>query len=186
MTTKEVIAHADEKMKKSLESVRHELASIRTGKATTALLDTVKVDYYGSLMPLNQVASVSAPEPRLLVVQPWEKSMLKAITHAIMAGDLGLNPQDDGVQLRIPVPPLNEERRRDLVKMVKKLAEEGRVAVRHVRQHSNEDLKKLLKDKAIADDEEKRALTDIQKLTDKYVAQIDDLVTKKEAEVMEV
>lgn len=186
MTTKEVIAHAEEKMKKSVEAARHELASIRTGKATTQLLDTIRVDYYGSMMGLSQVASVSAPEPRLLIVQPWEKSMLRPIAQAIMASDLGLNPQDDGTILRIPVPTLNEERRRDLVKMVKKLAEEGRVAVRHVRQHSNDELKKLLKDKAVTEDDEKRAMTEIQKLTDKYVAMIDETVTKKEAEVMEV
>jgi ribosome recycling factor len=183
---KEAIARAEEKMKKSVEAVRHELASIRTGKATTALLDTVKVEYYGSLMPLNQVASVSAPEARLLVVQPWEKNMLKPIAHAIQASDLGLNPQDDGQVLKIPVPALNEERRRDLVKMVKKLAEEGRVAVRNVRHHTNDELKKLLKDKAIAEDDEKRAIAETQKLTDRYVELIDELVRKKESEVMEV
>jgi ribosome recycling factor len=183
---KESIARAEEKMKKSVEAVRHELASIRTGKATTALLDTVKVEYYGSLMPLNQVASVSAPEARLLVVQPWEKNMLKPIAHAIQASDLGLNPQDDGQVLKIPVPALNEERRRDLVKMVKKLAEEGRVAVRNVRHHTNDELKKLLKDKAIAEDDEKRAIAETQKLTDRYVELIDELVRKKESEVMEV
>jgi ribosome recycling factor len=185
---KDAIARAEEKMKKSVESVRHELASIRTGKATTALLDTVKVEYYGygSLTPLNQVASVSAPEARLLIVQPWEKNMLKPIAHAIQASDLGLNPQDDGQVLKIPVPALNEERRRDLVKMVKKLAEEGRVAVRNVRHHTNDELKKLLKDKAIAEDDEKRAIAETQKLTDKYVELIDELVRKKESEVMEV
>jgi ribosome recycling factor len=183
---KEAIARAEEKMKKSLEAVRHELASIRTGKATTALLDTVKVEYYGSMVPLNQVASVSAPEARLLVIQPWEKNMLKVIAHAIQASDLGLNPQDDGQVLKIPVPALNEERRKDLVKMVKKLAEEGRVAIRNVRHHTNDELKKLLKDKAIAEDDEKRAIADTQKLTDRYVEQIDELVRKKEAEVMEV
>lgn len=183
---KEAIARAEEKMKKSVESVRHELSSIRTGKATTALLDTIRVEYYGSPMPLNQVASVSAPEPRLLVVQPWEKNMLKPIAHAIQASDLGLNPQDDGQVLKIPVPALNEERRRDLVKMVKKLAEEGRVAVRNVRHHTNDELKKLMKDKAITEDDEKRAIAETQKLTDRYIEQIDELVRRKEAEVMEV
>lgn len=186
MSHKEAILRAEEKMKKSLESVRHELASIRTGKATTALLDTIKVEYYGNMTPLNQVASVSVPEARLLVVQPWEKNMLKAIAHAIQASDLGLNPQDDGQVLKIPVPALNEERRKDLVKMVKKFAEEGRVAVRNVRHHTNDELKKLLKDKAIAEDDEKRAIAETQKLTDKYIEQIDDIVRKKEAEVMEV
>src|SRR5262245_26143118 len=172
MSHKEAIARAEDKMKKSVESVRHELASIRTGKATTALLDTIRVEYYGSPMPLNQVASVSAPEPRLLVVQPWEKNMLKPIAHAIQASDLGLNPQDDGTVLKIPIPALNEERRKDLVKMVKKLAEEGRVAIRNVRHHGNDELKKLLKDKGIAEDEEKRAIADTQKLTDKYIEMI--------------
>jgi ribosome recycling factor len=183
---KEAIARADEKMKKSVETVRHELASVRTGKATTSLLDTIKVEYYGSLMGISQVASVSVPEARLLVVQPWEKSMLQPIARAIQASDLGLNPQDDGQVLKIPIPTLNEERRRDLVKMVKKLAEEGRVAVRNVRHHTNDELKKLLKDKSIAEDDEKRAIAETQKLTDKYIEMIDDLVRKKEAEVMEV
>jgi ribosome recycling factor len=183
---KDALARADEKMKKSVEAVRHELASIRTGKATTSLLDTIKVEYYGSMMGINQVASVSVPEARLLVVQPWEKSMLQPIARAIQASDLGLNPQDDGQVLKIPIPTLNEERRRDMVKMVKKLAEEGRVAIRNVRHHTNDELKKLLKDKAIAEDDEKRAIAETQKLTDKYIETIDDLVRKKEAEVMEV
>jgi ribosome recycling factor len=173
-------------MKKSVESVRHELTSIRTGKATTALLDAVKVEYYGSMMPVNQVASVSAPEPRLLVVQPWEKNMLQAIAKAIMASDLGLNPQDDGQVLKIPIPALNEERRRDMVKLVKKLAEEGRVAVRNVRHHTNDELKKLMKDKKISEDDERRAQEDIQKLTDRYIAEVDKLLHAKEADLMAV
>jgi ribosome recycling factor len=183
---KKTLAQAEEKMKKSLETVRHELASIRTGKATTALLDGIKVEYYGNPTALNQVASVSAPEPRLLVVQPWEKNMLHPIARAIQAADLGLNPQDDGQVLKIPIPPLNEERRRDLVKMVKKLAEEGRVAIRNVRHHANDELKKLQKDKSITEDEEKRAVGDCQKLTDRYIESVDEMVRKKEAEVMEV
>lgn len=186
MAVKEVMARAEDKMKKSVEALRHELTSIRTGKATTALLDNIRVDYYGNPTPIQQVASVSVPEPRLIVVQPWEKPMLKVIAHAIQASELGLNPQDDGNVLKIPIPPLNEERRRDLVKMVKKLAEEGRVAVRNVRHHANDELKKALKDKLISEDDEKRAIADMQKLTDKYVAVIDEMVHKKEAEVMEV
>jgi len=186
MSAKEVLSTAEEKMKKSVETVRHEFTGIRTGKATAALLDTVKVDYYGSLMPVNQVASISVPEPRLLVVQPWEKAMLQPIARAIQASDLGLNPQDDGSVLKIPVPTLNEERRKDLVKLVKKFAEEGRVAIRNVRHHANDEIKKALKDKTITEDEEKRGIADCQKITDKYVGQIDELVTKKEAEVMEV
>lgn len=183
---KKTLAQAEEKMKKSLETVRHELASIRTGKATTALLDGIKVEYYGNPTPLNQVASVAAPEPRLLVVQPWEKNMLHPIARAIQAADLGLNPQDDGQVLKIPIPPLNEERRRDMVKMVKKMAEEGRVAIRNVRHHTNDELKKLQKDKAITEDEEKRAVAESQKLTDRYIETVDEMVRKKEAEVMEV
>jgi ribosome recycling factor len=186
MSAKEVLSTAEEKMKKSVEAVRHEFTGIRTGKATAALLDTVKVDYYGSMMPVNQVASISVPEARLLVVQPWEKAMLQPIAKAIQASDLGLNPQDDGSVLKIPVPTLNEERRKDLVKLVKKFAEEGRVAIRNVRHHANDELKKALKEKTISEDDEKRAIADCQKITDKYVGQIDELVTKKEAEVMEV
>lgn len=186
MSVKDVMARAEDKMKKSAEAVRHELSSVRTGKATTALLDTVRVEYYGSLVPINQVASVSVPEPRLIVVTPWEKNMLQAIAKAIQASELGLNPQDDGATLKVPIPALNEERRRDLVKMVKKMAEEGRVAVRNVRHHANDELKKSLKDKAISEDDEKRGIADIQKLTDRYTAQIDEMVQKKEAEVMEV
>ncbi|HEX7879304.1 MAG TPA: ribosome recycling factor [Candidatus Eisenbacteria bacterium] len=186
MSAKEVLSTAEEKMKKSVETVRHEFTGIRTGKATAALLDTVKVDYYGSMMPVNQVASISVPEPRLLVVQPWEKAMLQPIARAIQASDLGLNPQDDGSVLKIPVPTLNEDRRKDLVKLVKKFAEEGRVAIRNVRHHANDELKKALKDKTISEDDEKRAMADCQKITDKYVGQIDELIAKKEAEVMEV
>ena len=186
MPVKQVLATAEEKMKKSAETVRHEFTGIRTGKATAALLDTVKVDYYGSMLPVNQVASIAVPEPRLLIVTPWEKNMLQPIARAIQASEMGLNPQDDGAVLKIPVPTLNEERRRDLVKMVKKLAEEGRVAIRSVRHHANDEIKKEFKEKTISEDDEKRAIADCQKLTDKYVAQIDELVTKKEAEVMEV
>ncbi len=183
---KDIIALTEEKMKKSVENLRHELAAIRTGKATTGLLDNIKVDYYGTPTAINQVSSVSAPEPRLLVVQPWEKNMLQPIAKAILAADLGLNPQDDGTVLKVPIPALNEERRKDMVRQVKKLAEENRVAVRNVRHHSNDELKKLLKDKAIAEDEEKRAMADVQKLTDKHIEMIDEMVRRKEAEVMEV
>ena len=186
MSAKAVLTTAEEKMKKSVETVRHEFTGIRTGKASAALLETIKVDYYGTPTPVNQVASISVPEPRLLVVQPWEKAMLQTIARAIQASDLGLNPQDDGSVLKIPVPSLNEERRKDLVKMVKKLAEEGRVAIRNVRHHANDELKKALKEKTISEDDEKRAIADCQKLTDKYVHLIDELVTRKEAEVMEV
>lgn len=186
MPAKLLLSNAEDKMKKSVDTVRHEFTSIRTGKTTAALLDTVKVDYYGTMTPVNQIASISVPEPRLLVVTPWEKNMLQPIARAIQGSDLGLNPQDDGTVLKIPVPSLNEERRKELVKLVKKLAEEGRVAIRSVRHHVNDEFKKSLKEKTISEDDEKRAIADCQKLTDKYAAQIDELVTKKEAEVMEV
>jgi ribosome recycling factor len=159
---------------------------VRTGKATTALLDPVRVEYYGSHVPLSQVAGLSAPEPRLLIVQPWDKTLVGEIAKAIQKSDLGLNPISDGQVLRIPIPPLNEERRRELVKVVKKMVEEGRVAVRNVRRDGNEELKKLQKDKKISEDAEKKSQAEVQKLTDKHIAQMDELLSKKEAEIMEV
>jgi len=183
---KQVLASVEQRMKKAVERLRHELASVRTGKATTALLDPIRVEYYGSHVPLSQVAGVSAPEPRLLVVQPWDKSLVGEIGKAIQKSDLGLNPISDGSVLRIPIPPLNEERRRDLVKVVKKMVEESRVAVRNVRRDGNEELKKLEKDKKISEDAEKKAQAEVQKLTDKHITQMDELLSKKEAEIMEV
>jgi ribosome recycling factor len=181
-----VIGEAEERMKKVLEATRREFAAIRSGKATPALLDTVRVEAYGTQVPIQQVASVNAPEPRLLVVQPWDKSLLKAITRAIQTSDLGLNPVDDGTVLRVPLPTLTEERRRDLVKLVGKLAEEGRVHVRQVRHDVLKDVHHQQKDHAISEDDAKRLETDTQKLTDRYIAQIEELLKKKTAEVMEV
>jgi len=186
MARQELLASTEERMKKSLEHARKELASIRTGRATTSLLDTVHVDYYGTVTPLSQVAAVSAPEPRLLVIQPWDKSMVPAISKAIQKSDLGLNPTDDGSIVRVPIPSLTEERRKDMVKLLGKMAEEARVHVRGIRRESNDELKKLLKDGAIPQDDEKRAEQDIQKLTDRFIAQVDELLAKKTTELMEV
>jgi ribosome recycling factor len=175
--------HAREHMQKAVEGTRREFSTIRTGKATTSLLDTVKVEAYGQHLPLNQVASVSAPEPRLLMVQPWDKKLAGAIEKAILTSDLGLNPANDGTHIRVPLPPLNEERRRDLVKVVHKLAEEGRIAIRHARTEAVARLKKL---EHVSEDDKRRAEKDLQKLHDDAIHQIEGLVKGKEAEIMEV
>ena len=181
-----ILVEAEERMKKAVESVRRELSGIRSGKASPALLDTVRVEAYGQLMPLNQVGQVSAPEPRLLVVQPYDRSLVKAVHRAILQSDLGLNPADDGVVVRVPIPTLTEERRRDLVKLVAKFAEEGRVHVRQIRHDVIHDLKKLGKDGTLPEDEERRLEAETQKLTDRYIGTVDELLKKKTAEVMEV
>lgn len=186
MAREQLIAETEERMKKAIEHARKELASIRTGRATTALLDTVHVDYYGTNTPLSQVASVSAPEPRLLVVQPWDKSLVQAISKAIQKADLGLNPTDDGGIIRVPIPSLTEERRKDMVKLVGKMAEEARVHVRGIRREANDELKKRLRDGQIPQDDEKRAEQDIQKLTDRHIGQIDELLAKKTTDILEV
>ena len=183
---KKVYAETEDKMKKAVESVRKELASIRTGKATTALLDGIKVAYYDTLTPLSQVANISVPDPRLLVIQPWEKRLIPDIIKAIQKSDLGLNPQSDANVIRLPIPTLTEERRKDLVKLVKKLTEEGKVALRNLRRDSNEALKKTEKDKEISEDESRKAQEHVQEITNKYIELIDELTKKKEAEVMEV
>jgi ribosome recycling factor len=170
-------------MEKALENSRREFASIRSGKATTSLLDTVKVEAYGQHMPISQVASVSAPESRLLSVQPWDKGLTAAIEKAIRDSDLGLNPQSQGGVIRVPLPALNEERRRELVKVVHKLAEEGRIAVRHARTHARESIKKLDK---TPEDDKKHAEKDLQKQHDDYIHRLDELLKGKEAEIMEV
>jgi ribosome recycling factor len=177
--TKQVKVH----MAKSVDAVRREFATVRTGKATTALLDLVRVDAYGSDTPLNQVASVSAPEPRLLTVQPWDPGLLKAVEKAIQASDLGLTPSNDGHLIRIPVPPLTEERRKELVKVAHRFAEEGRVAVRHAR---TEGIGKTKKTEHVSEDEIKHAEKDIQKLHDDAIKQIEDILKAKEAEILEV
>jgi ribosome recycling factor len=184
--TNKLVVESEERMKKSLEGVRREFSGIRSGKATPALLDTVRVEAYGQPVPISQVGSVSAPEARLLVVQPWDKSLIKAITKAIQASELGLNPTDDGTVIRVPIPSLTEERRRDMVKMISKLAEDGRVHVRQVRHDLNKDIKAQEHDGKIPEDEAKRLTAEVQKLTDRYIALIDDMLKKKTAEVMEV
>lgn len=175
--------HAKDQMQKAVENTKRELATIRTGKATTGLLDTVRVEAYGNMMPLNQVASVAAPEPRLLTVQPWDKLLIVPIEKGIAASNLGLNPAHDGVIIRIPIPALTEERRKELVKVVHKLAEEGKVAIRHAR---TEAIGKAKKAEHVSEDEKKKAEKDVQKLHDDAVKQVDGLVKGKEQEIMEV
>jgi ribosome recycling factor len=175
--------HAREAMQKAIENTRREFATIRSGKATTSLLDTVRVDAYGQHMPLNQVATVSAPEPRLLTVQPWDKSLTQAIEKALQTSDLGLNPANDGTVIRVPLPPLNEERRKELVRVVHKLAEEGRIAIRHARTDAMAKTKKVAH---ISDDEKRRSEKDIQKFHDEAIHEVEELVKAKEQEIMEV
>ncbi len=183
---KSILKEAEDRMQKATEVVRQEFVKIRTGKATTALLDTIKVEYYGSMAPLNQVANVSTPDVHTISVQPWDKNMIGPIEKAILAANLGFNPVSDGTVVRVPIPMLNEERRRELVKLVKKFAEDGKIAVRNVRRDAIEHLKKAEKDEHVSEDERKRAETDAQKLTDKFIKDIDALVQMKEKEIMEV
>jgi ribosome recycling factor len=166
--------------------VHRELAGIRSGKASPALLDTVRVEAYGQAMPLNQVGQVTAPEARLLVVQPYDRSLVKAVSRAILQADLGLNPTDDGTVVRVPIPTLTEERRKDLVKLCGKLTEEGRVAVRQIRRDAMEHLKKRKKDGEVSEDDEKKAEKELQALTDRMIERLDEMLKKKTAEVMEV
>jgi len=177
------VKQARQAMDKAVEAVKREFATVRTGKATTALLDLVRVDAYGNEMPLNQVASVAAPEPKLLTIQPWDKTLLKAIEKAILTSDLGLTPTNDGTLIRIPIPALTEERRKDLVKVVHKFAEEGRVAVRHAR---TEAITRIKKTEHVSEDEKKHAEKDVQKLHDDHLKLVDAAVKTKEAEIMEV
>jgi ribosome recycling factor len=177
---------ARERMESALESLRREFGSVRTGKASPALLDTVRVEAYGSRMPLNQVGTVSAPEPRMLTVQPWDRSLMKDIEKAIREADLGFNPSNDGQIIRIPVPALTEERRREYVRLLHKLAEEARVAVRHVRKDANDEVKHRQKDEGLSEDDVRREQAEVQKLTDQYIAKVDEILKHKEAEVMEV
>jgi len=177
---------AKQRMESALESLRREFAGVRTGKASPQLLDTVRVEAYGSKVPLNQVGTVSAPEPRMITVQPWDRSLIKAVERALRESDLGLNPSNDGQIIRIPIPPLTEERRKEIAKQVKTKGEEHKVAIRNERRDANEKLKGLLKDKKITEDENKRAGERVQKETDAGITQVDGIVSKKEKEVMEV
>ena len=174
------------RMEKAVEDFRKAMASTRTGRASVHMLDGVTVDYYGSQMPLNQIAQVHAPEPQLITVQPFDQSQLAVIEKAIRAGELGLNPMNDGKLIRVPVPPLTQERRQDMVKHLHKALEEHRTAVRNIRRDGNEAIKKALKDKKISEDEEKHSLEEIQKLTDEEIKRMDEMSKKKEAEIMQV
>lgn len=177
---------ADEKMAKSVEALKHDLSKVRTGRAHTGLLDHIHVDYYGSQMPLAQVAGVTLADARTIAVQPWEKKMIPVVEKAIRDSDLGLNPATSGDVIRIPMPALTEERRRELTKVVHKEAEAARVAVRNIRRDANEHLKKLLRDKQCSEDDERHALVDLQKLTDRFIAEIDKVMAAKEADLMAV
>ncbi len=183
---KDTIAQAKARMTKALEDFRHELAGLRTGRASTSLLEHLRVDYYGTATPLNQVATLGAPEPSLLTVQPWDPSLLAAIDKVIRSSDLGLNPVNDGKILRVPIPPLNEERRKELVKHLHKVLEDHRTAVRNIRRDANEGLKKLLKEKKISEDEEKRGLEEVQKVTDEFMEKLEGQGKGKENEILEM
>ncbi len=186
MEAKEIIKDARRRMDGAINAFHDELVKIRTGRATPTLLDGIRVDYYGQKVPLNQAATVTAPEPRLLVVQPWEKKMLGEIEKEIQKADLGLNPSNDGTVIRIPIPQLSEERRKDLVKLVHKFAEDARVAVRNVRRDANDHLKKLEKNHEISEDQLKDYLDEIQKLTDDHIKEIDNIMKNKEEEILKV
>ena len=177
---------AEQKMTRSIETLKADLAKVRTGRAHTGLLDHIHVDYYGTTMPLPQVANVTLADPRTIGVQPWEKKMIPVVEKAIRDSDLGLNPATSGDMIRVPMPALTEERRRDLIKVVHKEAEGARIAVRNIRRDANEQIKKLLKDKQCSEDDERRAHDELQKLTDRFVAEIDKLMQVKEADLMAI
>src|SRR5579885_3537420 len=185
-SVKDVSANAKIRMDKALADLQHEMASIRTGRASVSILDGIRVDYYGSPTPLNQLANLHVPEPTLITIQPWDVSQIGAIEKSIRASDLGLNPANDGKLIRLPIPPLTEERRKEIVKRLHHVAEDHRVAIRNIRRDGNESVKKLLKDKKITEDEDKRAHDEIQKLTDAYMAKIDQAAKAKEKEILEI
>ncbi len=184
--TKQILKDAEEKMKKSLETFRHDLASMKAGRATPAMLDKLRVDYYGTPTPVSQVANIDVPDSRTIVIKPWDRTMLKAVEKAILVSDLGINPGNDGIVIRLSIPPMTQDRRKDLVKVVHKRAEEERVVVRNIRRDANEHIKKQEKDRAISEDESKRGQEECQKLTDKYIKEVDHLSEAKEKEIMEV
>jgi ribosome recycling factor len=182
----DLLKDADRRMDKSVETAAHEFTTVRTGRASAGLLDRIEIDYYGQKTPLKQLATVNVPEPRLLTVQPYDPGSVKTIERAILESDLGLTPSNDGKLIRLPIPQLTEERRKELVKVVRHLAEEGRVAVRNIRRDVMHDLKELVKEGDVGDDEERRAEERAQKLTDDHVKRIDELLKRKEEEIMEV
>jgi ribosome recycling factor len=182
----ELLEDAKRRMDKSVESAVHEFNTVRTGRASAALLDRIYVDYYGQRTPVKQLATINVPEPRMLTIQPFDPGSLKAIERAIQESDLGLTPSNDGRIIRLPIPQLTEERRKELVRIVRQLAEEGRIAIRNVRRDVMHDLKELVREGDVGDDEERRAEERLQKLTDEHVRRIDDLLKKKEEEILEV
>ena len=184
--SQEILEEVGIKMELSLEAMAQEMASIRTGRATPALLDKIRVEYFGSRLPINQVATVSAPEPRLLLISPWDKSVLTEIDRALSSSDLGLVPQGDGEVIRLPIPQLTEERRQEMARLVGKKAEEGKVAIRNIRREANEHLRKLEKSGELSEDESHRALEEVQKLTDDFVEKAEALRKAKEAELLEI
>ena len=186
MSEKDVIKETRPRMETVIEDFRRKLATVRTGRAAVSLLDTVMVDYYGTPTPLSQMASVHAPEPQMLTVQPWDQTQIGAVEKAIRTADLGLNPSNDGKLVRIPIPPLTEERRKQLAKQIHEIAEEHRTAIRNIRRDENDKLKKMLKDKTISEDAERDGLEQIQKLTDSHISKIDELSKSKEHEIMSV
>jgi ribosome recycling factor len=183
---KDVEGNVKTRMEKAISDLQHEMAHIRTGRASLGILDHIRVDYYGTPTPLNQVANLHVPEPALITIQPWDVSQIGAIEKAIRTSDLGLNPSNDGKLIRLPIPPLTEERRKDLVKKLHAVAEHHRVSVRNIRRDGNEAVKKLLKDKKVTEDEDKKAHDEIQKLTDAYMLKIDQASKAKEKEIMEI
>jgi len=182
----EIKKSAEQKMAKSVEALRHDLGKVRTGRAHTGLLDHLHVDYYGSPMPINQVANITLADARTITVQPWEKKMIPVVEKAIRDSDLGLNPATSGDVIRVPMPALTEERRRELIKVVRHEAEAARVAVRNIRRDANEHLKRLLKNHEVAEDDERHAQADVQKLTDRFIAEIDKVIAAKEADLMAI
>ena len=183
---KEIYSSHEEKMKKVLEALRRELSTLRAGRATPALLDKIMVDYYGTPTPISQVANISVPEPRMITIQAWEKTMIAHIEKAILKSDLGLTPNSDGVVIRLNIPQLTQDRRIELVTVVHKKTEDSRIGVRNLRRDANDTVKKLEKDKNISEDEAKKAQEDIQKLTDKYIKEVDTIMSAKEKEILEV
>lgn len=183
---KDLIKDTENHMKMTIEATKKEFQTVRTGRASAGVLDRVLVEYYGNPSPLNQVASITIPDPRTILIQPWDKTILAAIEKAILKADLGLNPVNDGAVIRLPVPQLTEERRKELVKVVRKEAEEKRIAIRNLRRDANDKIKSMEKGGKITEDESKKGLDDTQKLTDKYIAEIDRLLSQKEKEILEV
>ncbi len=185
-TVKDIESGARTRMDKAVSDLQHAMSQVRTGRASMSLLDAVKADYYGTPTPLNQLATLHVPEPAMITVQPWDVSQIGAIEKAIRAADLGLNPSNDGKLIRVPIPALNEERRRELAKKILTVAEDHRVALRNIRRDANESIKKLLKDKSISEDEDRRAHDEVQKLTDGHIQKVDQLAKAKEKELMEL